>query len=544
MHQLQFILSEALKQTTLKRSPCSENEVHVKPSGRHAKLTISHRIFQLLGLIRFSAALVCACMLLTACSDSSSQTSGTGNSGKNGEQTKVIEFWTLALSPFFDDYMKGQIAAFEASHPGVKVQWVDVAYDALERKLIASAAAGRAPDVVNMPDLNFARFVSLGAFRDIGGDLPADPETTYLAGALNLCEIRGELLGLPWYVNPQTKIVNTVLLNEGGISIENLPAEWGGLVSRAKAFHEKTGNYLFSQPLGEESQLPIMMLAEGVVPLRMQGDANDPGARLVSNITSPEVTEYLSKWVTLYRSGAMPREAATKGHAHLLDLYQDGKVAVISTGPNFLKRIKDVSVKAYAQTSVREGAMGALGRVHMPVMVLAVTKQSKHPREAALLAWFMTSGPAQTEFCKQAPIMPSALASLDDPFFQVQDPAGSAETPASAGGGATGQAKTSGKEDATLALGRAVAAATLKDAVAFTASLDTWPDLRRAFEDEFKRVLVDGVPLAEALKRIDESWNSILGAAPAASIDSVPRPVRVPVRKFGSGVKASVDSEK
>lgn len=538
MHRLYIFLSEALKQSILKRLLCSENEVHVKSRGRHAKLTISHRVIQLLRRVLFQVALVWVCVLLTACSDSSSQPKDAGTAGTSGEQTKVIEFWTLALSPFFDDYVKGQITAFEASHPGVKVQWVDVAYDALERKLIASAAAGRAPDVVNMPDLNFARFVSLGAFGDIRGDLPGDAEKTYLAGALNLCVIRGDLLGLPWYVNPQTKIVNTVVLNEGGINIEDLPADWAGLVSLAESFHEKTGNYLFSQPLGEESQLPIMMLAEGVVPLRMQGDANDTDARLVSNVTSPEVSEYLSQWVALYRSGAMPREAATKGHAHLLDLYQDGKVAVISTGPNFLKRIKDVSAKAYAQTGVREGAMGALGRVHMPVMVLAVTKQSKHPREAALLAWFMTSGPAQTEFCKQAPIMPSSLASLDDPFFQGTASADS-ESPASGREVATSGTATSGREDATMALGRAVAAATLKDAVAFTASLDTWPDLRRAFEDEFKRVLVDGVPLEEALKRIDEVWNSILGAAPAASIDSVPRPARVPVRKYGSGVSTS-----
>jgi len=483
--------------------------------------------------MHFRVLLIAACVLMTACSESEiEQQSRRGNSTGQVQATKVIEFWTLALSPFFDDYMKGQIATFEASNPGVKVVWVDVAYDALERKLIASAAAGRAPDVVNMPDLNFARFVSLGAFRDIGGDLPADPHTTYLAGALSLCEIQDKLLGLPWYVNPQTKIINTHLLLQGGIKIEDLPADWSGLIELARAFHTKTGNYLFSQPLGEESQLPIMMLAEGVLPLRLQGEESDPEARLVSNITSPQVAQYLSKWANLYRSGAMPREAATKGHAHLLDLYQDGKVAVISTGPNFLKRIKDVSAKAYAQTSVREGAVGALGRVHMPVMVLAVTKQSKHPREAALLAWFMTSAPAQTEFCKQAPIMPSSLASLNDPFFKASKVVSGTEP-------ATASASRAGQEDATMTLGRSVAASTLKDAVAFTASLETWPDLRRAFEDEFKRVLVDGIALEEALGRIDVAWNSILGAAPAASMDAVPRPTKIPAPKVGGEVPES-----
>lgn len=412
-----------------------------------------------------------------------------------------MRLWTLALSPRFDGYMREQILAFEQAHPGVHVEWTDVAYDALDRKLIAAAAAGMAPDVVNMADLNYARFVALGAFRDIRADLPGDPESAYLPGALSLCTIGGKLLALPWYVNPQTRIINTKLLSQGGFDPTKLPADWSGLMELTPIFRRMTQSYLFSQPLGEESQLPIMMLAEGLEPLRAREDG-----RLAANLSSAGVSTYLQKWVDLYQSGGLPREAATKGHAHLLDLYQDGRVAIISTGPNFLGRIRDVSPKVYASTTVLPGAVGALGRVHMPVMVLAVSSQTVVPREAAALAWFMTAAPAQTALCKLAPIMPSSSASLQDPFF----------------------ADVGAREpDATLALGTRVALRTLPQAVAFTASLDTWPNLRRAFEDEFKRVLLDGAPLAIALSRIDRAWNELLDASPPAGIDCVPRPSRV-----------------
>jgi putative chitobiose transport system substrate-binding protein len=425
-----------------------------------------------------------------------------GSCGSSNEPSvTTVTLWTLALSPHFDGYMHEQVAAFEASHPGVKVDWVDIAYDALDRKLIAAAAAGRAPDVVNMADLNFARYVALGAFRDIRAELPGDPASTYLEGAINLCTIGGRLLALPWYVNPQTRIINTALLAKGGLAADELPPDWRTLCTLANQFHAATGDYLFSQPLGEESQLPIMLLAEGLSPLRQR-----PDGRLAADLTNQQVRDYLEGWVELYRSGAMPREAATKGHSHLLDLYQDGKLAIISTGPNFLKRIRDVSPKVYATTTVRPGAVGALGRVHMPVMVLAVSNQTKHPKEAAELAWFMTAAPAQTALCRLAPIMPSSTASLSDPFFK---PGGRPDA------------------DATLELGTSVALRTLPEAVAFTASLDTWPDLRRSFEDEFKRVLLDGVPLDEALGRIELQWNSLLDAAAPAGIECVPRPTKV-----------------
>jgi len=422
---------------------------------------------------------------------------------------RSIEFWTLSLSPTFDGYIQDRIRQFESDNPGIKVRWVDVPYDALERKLIAAAAAGRAPDVVNMPDLNFARFVSLGAFRDISHLVPGDASERYLSGALALCRIRGRLLALPWYVNPQARIVNTRLLAKGGLTVGTLARDWTGLVAQAREFHARTGAYLFSQPLGEESQLPIMLLGEGLAPLRESADGSlEPGMATAS------IREYLSLFADLYHDGALPSDAATKGHAHLTEMFQDGRVAVISTGPNFVKRIKDVSPTVYASTRVLPGATGALGRVHLPVMVLAVTNQSRLPKEAASFAWFLTGPQSQTEFCRHAAIMPSSAASLSDPFF-------------------ASPSEQSGEDsDPKLLEARFVAASTLTDAVAFTASLETWPDLRRAFEDEFKRVLLDGVELEAALRRIDVQWGRILRAAPPATADALPS--RTPANHAGN----------
>lgn len=429
----------------------------------------------------------------------------------------TIEFWTLALRPTFDNYIGGQIAAFEQANPGVRVRWVDVAYDALDRKLIASAAAGRAPDVVNMADLNFARFSSMGAFTDMRPLLPGEAEDRYLPGALSLCSIGGVLQGLPWYVNPQARLVNVGLLASGGLSAETLAGDWLGLVAQARDFRARAGAFLFTQSLGEESQLPIMLLAEGRPPLVASEDG-----RLRSAITSQSVRDYLERWVSLYQDGALPREAATRGHAHLTEMYQNGRVAVISTGPNFLRRVRDVSPTVFESTLVLPGVVGALGRVHLPVMLLAVTNQSRHPRLAASLAWHMTGPHAQTEFCKQAAIMPSSTASLADPFFAppaVEDLEG---------------------PEGRLVAARAVAAATLENAVAFTASLDCWPDLRRAFEDEFKRVLLGSISLDVALARIDDQWGRTLRASAGGSAADIPSPPPVPPPRWPSSAAMNV----
>src|SRR5687767_12636449 len=84
-----------------------------------------------------------------------------------------IELWTLALRPRFDAYMQDLVQRFEATHPGVDVVWVDVPFEALSRKLVAAAAAGQAPDVVNFSDAAFARFAALGALADLRPHLPS-----------------------------------------------------------------------------------------------------------------------------------------------------------------------------------------------------------------------------------------------------------------------------------------------------------------------------------------------------------------------------------
>jgi putative chitobiose transport system substrate-binding protein len=423
-----------------------------------------------------------------------------------GRSADVLKFWTIDLGQRFQGYIKACLSAFEASHPGVRVDWVDVPFKAMERKLIASAAAGRAPDVVNMSDINFTRFVGLGAFAEITPHVPGGMEAVsreYLPGALDLCRVpdrAGErrLMGLPWYLTPQVALMNREALAAGGMSVGDVVPTWNALAARAGEFRAKAkGPFLFSQPLGDESQIPIMLLGEGLAPFKGEG-ALEPDLR------RPEVLGYIRRWVELYRSGAIPREAGTTGHAHLVENFQRGQTAVINIGPSFIARVKSDAPGVYQALEVGPGITATPGSTHIPVMVLAVGSQSTRPDLAAALAAHMTSAANQLEFCRQVPILPSTRATLADPLF--------ARTGGTAG------------EDPKLTLGRAIAAECLPKAVAFTPALEPWPDMRRAFEERFKRVLLDGLDLDRQLALVEEDWSRLLSASGGASPAVVPRP--------------------
>ncbi len=424
-----------------------------------------------------------------------------GCAGRSSSGPTRLEFWTLSLKPF-ESYIRSIIAGFEAAHPGVEVEWVDVPFDAIERKLVAATAAGQSPDVVNMSDLTFARFASLGAFADHDPLLPEPAERTYLGGALSVCRIDGVLRALPWYLTTQSVLANQEVLARAGLEPEGVPTRWGDLLALAEQTRLDDDAFLFSHPLGRESQLPAMMLADGVPLFGL-----DASGRLTVKLSSPEVIAMLSRWVDSFRSGLVPRESATKGHAHLIEGYQSGRLGLINTGPNFLGRIRDVAPSVFDATAVRPAVTGSLGRPHISVMVLGVMARSKNQRLAALLASHVTSAAAQLEFCRIVNILPSTPSSLSDPLFDPPEETGDAES--------------------KMALARSSAAAALPDAVAFTPALAAWPDMRKVFEDRITRVLLGTSELEEALAETEGKWNQLLIATGGGPMDAIPTPAPI-----------------
>ncbi|MBY0312006.1 MAG: extracellular solute-binding protein [Phycisphaerales bacterium] len=421
-----------------------------------------------------------------------------------------IELWTLALKGRreLEEYVEGQIAAFKRVRPGVDVAWVDVPFRELDRKLMSAAAAGRAPDVVNFSDKTYARFVGLGALRDLTPILPkgSDAASVYLPGALGLCRMRGQLLALPWYLTTQTALVNEELLKRAGMTAATLPKTWAGMREAARGYRKHVGDdgtYLFSVPLGHESDFLQMLFADGLMP--MKADAGARGGRLRANLMDADVVKVVKEWVELFREGAMPREAATQGVQHLTDLYKRGRVAVINFGPNFLNVIRQESPRVYEATVLGPTITGALGRAHIAVMVMGVSAQSKEPALAAELAWMLTGDESQRALCSIVPVLPSTRATLESGMFRAPE-ASAVMTPAAR----------------KLAEAQAIAADSLKNAVAFTPALAEWPDLRRAFEDRIKRAMLGGEPVEDALRVIDAEWVRILDAAADAPGDALP----------------------
>lgn len=209
---------------------------------------------------------------------------GSYGNGGNSAQQEVLES-TL-------------IPAFEAEHPGVTVEYVDVPYDDLLQKLTTSAAGDELPDLVRA-DLGWVpRFAKLGVLvplSEVMDDFDALAERTY-PGVLATNLWDGEYYGLPLDTNTRVLISNPDALAAGGADAP--PATFDEFVELGEAL-EGTGITLYSDGgLGAWNIMPWIWSGGG-------------------EITDPELTT---------ASGYLDSDENVATVQMLVDLYQAGQI--------------------------------------------------------------------------------------------------------------------------------------------------------------------------------------------------------------------------
>jgi putative chitobiose transport system substrate-binding protein len=396
-------------------------------------------------------------------------------------ETVTLEFWTLQLSPVFDNYFKTVIKKYEARHPNIKIKWVDIPYDAAIQKLMSSIAAGNPPDAVNLSADFLAKFAGINALADLKGILPKDTLNVFLPNALQACAINNKVVALPWYLNTYVYLYNKEYLEEGGFTDKQIPKTFEELVKFIKEYKKKTGKYAFFWNIGKDSYLPMMLESEGV-------NMTDP-QMTKATFNSPEGISLISQWVDLYRGEYLQSESIVRPGSMTVEAYQSGQVASIFTGPVFINRIKTNSPSIYANTDVSLAIVGKTGKHDLAVMSLSIMATSMYKKETADFLLYLTNAENQLEFAKLSTTYPSVKEALKDSYFVALD--GSAEAKA-----------------------RVIGAIELPYAYRLRKYFEhpQFDRLRDIFDESIQAACLGKMTTSEAVNEAAQKWNEILQA--------------------------------
>lgn len=401
---------------------------------------------------------------------------GTGNPSGNRAASGELEFWTMQLSPQFDNYFKPLIAKFEQENPGVKVRWVDVPWAEMERKILTAVAAKTAPDVVNLNPGFASQLAERGAWITLDDKVPQEVKQQYFPGIWQASTLNNQTFGLPWYLTTRVAIYNSDLLKQAGVS--KPPATYAELAQAAKQIKEKTGKFAFFATVvpGDSGEVLESFVQMGVQLVDAQGKAA---------FNSPQGKAAFQYWVDLYKNGLMPKEVLTEGHRHAIDLYQQGSTAILASGAEFLKTIAK-NAPSIAQVSQSAPQItGETRKKNVAVMNVVIPKDTDKPDAALKFALYLTNNDNQLAFAKAANVLPSTVQAAQDRYFTA--------TPDNAN---------------AVDRARIVSAGQLKEAEVLIPVMKNSKDLQKVIYENLQAAMLGQKSVDQAVNDATQAWNA------------------------------------
>ena len=419
--------------------------------------------------VRLIAFSLCFFLLLlgAGCSDDDAQ-----------EGEIVLEFWTIALGDAFADYIHGMIADYEALHPGVRVEWVDVSGGEVAEKFIAALVSGDPPDLANVYDL--PRFLEYDVLSNLDSLVTDEERDRFLPGFWRgMGQYQGANYAIPFYAGVNMMWYNKEIFAAAGLDSERPPTTMTEMLEMGRIIHEKTGKYGVSWRLHPSLVGPpwVLLRQEGIWPL-----FNEDRSR--TTINNAEALELFERWVDAYKHGTIPPEALAAAARDEVNWFIEGRAAMLPFSGGWITRYFDKSFEA--KVGMISHPRGDLGLVPGSSQVLVVPRMSPYVEEAVDFGLFVTSAKYQLEFCSYVAILPTTKEAAADPFFS-QPPRNLSDR------------------------ANQISSADLPNSfVAAPPDVKGWSRMEDILYEEFAKALAGQQSSQAALDRIESKWNHLL----------------------------------
>jgi len=330
----------------------------------------------------------------------------------NIEANAEVGLWTFWLSPTFDDYIKNTITRFEATYPGVKVNWEDH-QATFQDDLKNSFAAGNAPDVINLSvgEGWVSDYATRGLLLDLDGTVPQPVKDIYFDGLWKSQNVDGKNYQFPWYQGVSVELINKRLYEAAGLKVEDFPRTVQELPALCATIKEKAS--VVCDLRLTVNDLLAQMVYEGDVKV-----LSDDGKSFTFD--SAEGVAWLQMYVDMVAAGTVDNTALTTQDDRVgLLIFSAGQAPFYQTGPNLIREIKSNSASLYEDLAVVPAPVGKSGVLGKGLMGMSVKADSRFPNASIALAQYFTNPRAMVEFAKQVAVYPSSAKAFEDPFFST-----------------------------------------------------------------------------------------------------------------------------
>ena len=330
----------------------------------------------------------------------------------------TLQFWHTynveVETPFLQDVL---IPEFEAAHPNIKVEQVQVPYDEFRRKLLTAIAGGTAPDLIRADIIWVPEFADMGALAPLDEVMP-DFDTYKKAvfpGPLATNYLSGHYYGLPLDTNTRVLVYNKDMFAAAGI--EGPPAtieEFLAACEKIKALGE--GKYCFADGGTYAWAVNPWIWSFG-------GDVTDPEISKATGILDGSNTRAAYEFLKGLIDEGYMHPGILGGGVDAWGGFGNGEIAMLLEGPWFPpifdNQFPDTEYGLALMPAGEGGSVSVVGGED-----IVMFQQSQHEEAAAEFIRFMLTEETQVKWAEagQMTVLVNAVESdtiKNHPFFGI-----------------------------------------------------------------------------------------------------------------------------
>lgn len=356
-----------------------------------------------------TAAAAALALLLAGCS---------GDSGDDDGRI-TLQFQSLAWQKESVEANKKLVAEWNATHPDVKVEFIQGSWDSVHDQLLTSFEGGEAPDIIHDASDDLADFAYGGYLADIGDLLPERLKSDIPERSWQTARFGDGVYGVPFLQEPRVLIANATWLKKSGVRVPTpeKPWSWREFRTVAKELGDgEDGKYGVAWPLKEpvSATLNLSMSsggrmfhrgADGKVDVRF--DAAD---QVMPRTVHDQVnTDHSASGSTLGMGGS-----------DTLPGFFGGKYAMVPLGFSYRQQIVQQAPKGF-DWQVLPAPAGEGGPTQgVSPQTLSVAEDSPHKKQAVEFIDFFLRPKNMVRLARGDWMLPTGTQALKDPALRTE----------------------------------------------------------------------------------------------------------------------------
>ncbi|MEU5750647.1 sugar ABC transporter substrate-binding protein [Streptomyces sp. NPDC047829] len=358
---------------------------------------------------RTATLLLSLALLLAGCTDG-------GDDSADGRVT--LRFQSLAWQEESVAATKELVREWNATHPDVRVEYVQGSWDSVHDQLLTSFEGGEAPDVIHDASDDLADFAYGGYLADLSDLLPERLEADIPRRTWETVTFGDGVYGVPFLQEPRVLMANADLLRESGVRIPTPERPWTWPEFRRVTKQlSGDGRYGVAWPLKEPVSATLnLSLSTG-------GQLFHRGADGKVTVRFEEADQVVPRTVRDQVNTDHSASATTlgSGGSDTLPGFFAGKYAMVPLGFAYRQQIEQQAPDGF-DWQVLPAPAGAEGLDQgVSPQTLSIAEDSPHKEEAAAFVDFLLQPDNMVRLALGDWMLPTGTEALKDPALHTAE---------------------------------------------------------------------------------------------------------------------------